>query len=1241
MPRTIACPSCERQLRLSEEQARQEVRCPVCAKTFVPNQLDEPLDALPADAIAPIPAPVDNAPPPPRWTERPTARSRPRTPVRAPRRPAPRWGTPWLLLAGLLLVVGVMVALVVWLGYREQSGSPVVRPVEDAEEARQDVRQAFHRAGPLPETELVEELTALFEDLRAAVAAGQGERAVGHFNVERMVEAMGLDSVMPPRSVARHTFVQSIRTDLVTHLNNRELVTLWDKFDIKHVRHLGDDELVVIVRHRGLDRSIVKMRWWLTGSSGPWQVYDFVDLDVGMRHSLFWGLPERMRYRGRTYDAAGDARCQEVQKAMVAVSDAKGLLGRPDLDTAERRLQSVAAIELPPQFNAQRLMTRGALLKQKHQLKEALTTLQQAQRDAPDMPYLDLLQGEVLAEMGQGARALEHLEKYQALMGEGPQLRRAMGLALRWLSRFKEAASWYRKALDENPRDAAAFVGLINSLAVNDNHGDLPARFARLDNRRGNFVTCARECIDNKNARAVELLAEVMRKSDPNFAAVDYYRALARALQNKGAEAAALFLTALEREKDPSKHREYEAGFLKAMTGPGKAVHAYGVLPESREAFRTLAHALKESHQGAELTLLVEAHGKKHGDDPLLPFYQAEAYLWEGNYALAEKAFAQALARSPNPATVAQFRPSRVLARYHARDALVAYRDIGPREETFAQLAALLLAAWDNDRLEALIDEHARHSPDSKEVLRYRSRLAVRQGKTDQGTALFKELLARPMNPQQYREAVSAFLADMIHANRAVEAYRAAPDRRAAFEELGRGLLAASRVAELRQLLEAHRAAQPDDPLLDYYAGQLYLAGSAWDRAAESLGQGWKKAGKELKPRFRWPLVYALYKGGQATRAYTEVEPRHETFTQLAYLLTSDGKGAELKQLVETHRKQAGENAVLLYHEARAELLLKHPDQAVALFQKAYNQPGAEYLRRSWVHQFVRAMAEAGPALAAYRASPDRAGGVAAAATLLLHSKRTRELVELLDEHGKTHRDDPYRLSQAGELYLLRGDLAQAEHYFAAALRQAPAQANWVYRNGLYRTRVRAGRTVATYQEAKDRRAAFIDLASVCAIAGNAGELEALIAAHRLAAPGEAELPGWEVELRWLKKDHEGVCELLAAKRTTLLLTPRWRWKFEGYLVRGLVHTKKAGQAVKEAESLARTGRSDQLLLVLAHAANGDVKQAIAAAEKLPPGPARQRCYQDEDLGPMLRTEAFQAFRERFPQTKKEPLGQW
>jgi len=89
-------------------------------------------------------------------------------------------------------------------------------------------------------------------------------------------------------------------------------------------------------------------------------------------------------------------------------------------------------------------------------------------------------------------------------------------------------------------------------------------------------------------------------------------------------------------------------------------------------------------------------------------------------------------------------------------------------------------------------------------------------------------------------------------------------------------------------------------------------------------------------------------------------------------------------------------------------------------------------------------------------------------------------------------------------------------------------------------------------------------------------------------------------------------------------------------MVRCLIKLKRIEEAVKEAERIvADKVGGDRLLLVLAHAASGDVKKTIAAVDRFATDTyLPQDCYRDPDLGPILRSPGFQAFRKRFPENQ-------
>src|SRR5205823_2602900 len=133
-----------------------------------------------------------------------------------------------LLLFALLLVGGGAAAL----GLHAVRGPFGVGsrvgmvPDEDAETRLQDVKQAFHRPGPLADDELVEELAPLFEELGAAIKDQDSERAVAQFDVQRMLDAAIAEDILPARYRGRD-FVQGGRRGLLATFSREGQWTPW------------------------------------------------------------------------------------------------------------------------------------------------------------------------------------------------------------------------------------------------------------------------------------------------------------------------------------------------------------------------------------------------------------------------------------------------------------------------------------------------------------------------------------------------------------------------------------------------------------------------------------------------------------------------------------------------------------------------------------------------------------------------------------------------------------------------------------------------------------------------------------------------------------------------------------------------------------------------------------------------------------------------------------------------------
>ena len=768
---------------------------------------------------------------------------------------------------------------------------------------------------------------------------------------------------------------------------------------------------------------------------------------------------------------------------------------------------------------------------------------------------------------------------------------------------------------------------------------DLEARFRRLDNRHHHFDVCAEDGWQARDTGQAEQLALVMQKVDPNYAPPLYYLALIRASAGQAEPAVRLYRDALARQNDAEHRKLYIAGFMQAMAGAGKAAEAYAAAPDAREAFRFLAAELKKVYRPDDLKRLVAIHGKKDKNDGLLPFYQGEVYVQEGNYGLADQAFRAGMAKPPDQPTLDQFRYSRILACYYTGQAVAALADVWPRATTLQQLAQLCLQDQDHAQLTAVLAALQKPIPKVPICCGLRwHRLKIQQNEMKEALALFRRRCwAKPGQQNEVMHGAASRNGERWPGG--WRGYRAAPDARQVFPSLAGELMTQNRWEDLRRLVDAHRAAHAGDIWSCYYQGQLFIRDQAWGQAAQVLREGWQKAPAEQRNTFRWPLVYALYKAGQTLKAYREVEPRRETFQQLIGLLAGDKKGAEMDGLIAAYRPDAGADPDLVFYQARAMLFMGRGEEAGPLIEQAYQQQQQDYQRRHYISTYVMDMAAAGHGLAAYRAAPDKLQAFETLASHLLAQKKAKELAELLDAHGKNHAATIRQQFYTAELHLLRGEARPAKELFAAALARATPQEQWSYRFGLLRAAVKGGWAVATYLEMGHDNRAFEDLAGLCVSDKDARQLAGLIAAYRRAEPDDLSVVAWEVDLRWLRKDYEGALKLLEAHRADIFALNRFKWKADGYRVRCLIQVGRTEDAVREVDARAKKRQAIPALVILAHAAHGGVKEALAAMDKLRPQPyVVSECYRDPDLGPLLRGELFRAFRERYPEPKRPAL---
>lgn len=1232
MHATIGCPGCRRQLRLPDEFVGQEVVCPSCQERFIaerPTQIivretpiaggPEAFGAEPASGPA-LSQGVQTEVPPVRWP--PPGDDDP--PIALPRSASGH--SRGRRFRGIAVVTLVLCGLIAWVGWRvgPRVNPPVARVVEDDQERRQEVMEAFRGQPPLDADSIAVELKPIFANLGEAYTNKDVKRIIGHFDLERMFDELAANELMPANLRGdRRGFLKGIEMGMGRAAEQQAVFLQWTETEFRSVKKLQGNEAVVIARHRAPDGTTFKMRWWVSKRTGVWRVFDYEDLDAGMRVTTVVASISQM---GIGKVAGVSAALQKVQHALMAAIERNP-------DVAERHLRQAAGVQLPRQLEAMRSLVQGLIHIQRNQPKEALAAFDEARGLNPDMPILDLLKAGACNDLGDHATALKHIESYRALLGDDTNTYAELGHALLGLLRLPEAQAAYRKSLDHDPKNADAFMGLMRALGPDDPHEELATRFAKLDRPHENFDICAQDCQQVRDGAGLEQIALAMRKIDPAYEPVPYYLALSKLWLDKAEEAAALFKAGLSQEKNAVKRQEYLDGYLQAMVSLDKTLEAYRTLPDARETFERLAAELKKSYRLDELRPLVAEHRKKYADDILLLLYQGEMHLDEGRYALAEKAFAAASAKKPPAAVLEPFENSRIRARYHTGNGLAAWREAAQRQQAFVQLANLCLSDGNDELLKSLLEAHAKFDPNDNNVLSYRMRLAARQDQVQEAIRLFQTALAATTAEEARERLKSDFAFALADAGKTLEAYHALPDATKAFHLLASELGDRGDLTDLSTLIAAHRKRQPDDIALLLHTGAQLLDEKKWDQAVQTLADGMKKAPPNLRDEFRSQYIFAMHKAGRGLEVF-RADPDSATFMQLANLMAGDKQGKELAALIDAYRPKGADDPRLILYEIRAKARTGQAKEALALLQRAAQKPGGT-LFRDQLSGLLHDVADAGQGIEAYRIVADQPIAFTILARRWTDAKQDKPLAQLLDEHAQAKPNDPWLAFYRGELELLRGAADRAAEHFAAAHRKMPARDSFTTRNALFRARVKTGKTVATYREFNQGTRTFDDLAYQCLHEKNAAELSALVAVHRQADPDDVSLPMWEVQIARLKKDDDTALKLLAAHQE-LFSQSRFRWQAHDVRVRALIGKRQFAAALREAQAFAKKQRAPSLTLILAHAAQGDVKQTIAAMEAHRVQPYFiAECYRDADLGPLLRGAGFAAFRERFPEPKE------
>lgn len=613
-----------------------------------------------------------------------------------------------------------------------------------------------------PTEEEAAEFRRVFDRLGKALADEDEDACAAAFNINRMTDELDRLGVFAGTD-DRAAFMHDARLrNGKTMLANPFL--RWEKTEIRRVRWSPDRrEAVVIAFHRAavLENRSLKVRWWLVDGPGGWKLFDFEEMDMGLRGSRVMASfksPEVLReFRNNP---------SRILNAVTAIREAMSAINqRNDVDEADQKLQAARGIKLPPPIAAVQEMIEGLILMDRGAPEAALKRFDVAERLQPNMPVFNLYRANVAVAASRFDEGLRYVRKYLAEVGPDADAYATEGLALEGLDRFPEAANSYRKALDENPDLLGALAGLRRVLD-NADKNELALRVGRAKQPLKAYDDLIRQTEDDIDITTPKVLNAWLRKAypnDPRAISLEFDELIDA---GKFDTAAAVLR---ERLKNPTsddvKGRVLNI-YLRAMTAVDCRREAYSAVPDDHaaRAFELLADDIEDwmeyepaNAEPMEKALrdLIAAHRKRVPDDPSLWYHEGSILRRARKYAEAERAFAEGQAKLPKrekpklpdpngdgfDRKADRFRTARVECFYAMKQGLKAYAEVGPTADTFRQLAY----SYDNDKdangLEALVAAHRARSPDDA-LLKYWSAevLYLREKYADAGAG-FREFL--------------------------------------------------------------------------------------------------------------------------------------------------------------------------------------------------------------------------------------------------------------------------------------------------------------------------------------------------------------------------------------------------------------------------------------------------------------------------------------------------------------------
>lgn len=283
-----------------------------------------------------------------------------------------------------------------------------------------------------------------------------------------------------------------------------------------------------------------------------------------------------------------------------------------------------------------------------------------------------------------------------------------------------------------------------------------------------------------------------------------------------------------------------------------------------------------------------------------------------------------------------------------------AYESLEDRNEAFQSLAEWIDLDEDDSltarqNMQSLIEAHRQTHPDDPWLHYYTAVLREAEQRYEEASAALQE--AARTDDEDLLSMVEYRRVDVLLAvDRAQEAYESAENPDETFRQIAGYYQRNEKPEELRELIETHKSAFPDNPWLNYYRGVAYLLEEKFDEAEAIFERESQSSEVEyVQNSSRSSLHDSMFESKGAVEAYRQQNLSEEVFQRYANRLFYDDNFDELKALVHLHELHHPEDVNLL--SWKVDELWRAKDYAAIVHNYSEMHPAEEGPSRPWQYE--------------------------------------------------------------------------------------------------------------------------------------------------------------------------------------------------------------------------------------------------------------------------------------------------